>query len=107
MWLRLTLCTPVLLLPERLIVKRGGHADQLSRCVPVLDQYRITALEKILTAPLSLTQRQAVLTQLVQKCRIVAQGARKRQHAARWALYHAKEQHYRQHRAAMCAVATI
>ena len=85
LWLRLTLCTPVLLLPERLIVKRGGHADQLSRCVPVLDQYRITALEKILTAPLSLSQRQAVLTHLVQKCRIVALGARKRQHETRWA----------------------
>ena len=84
LWLRLTLCTPVFLLPERLIVKRGGHADQLSRCVPVLDQYRITALEKMLTAPLSLSQRQAVLTHLVQKCRIVALGARKRQHETRW-----------------------
>jgi glycosyltransferase involved in cell wall biosynthesis len=96
LWLRLALRTPVLLLPERLIVKRGGHADQLSRCVPVLDQYRITALEKILTASLSLSQRQAVLTQLVQKCRIVALGARKRQHGTRWALYSVKEQLYRQ-----------
>src|SRR5215471_7255324 len=96
LWLRLTLCTPVVLLPERLIVKRGGHADQLSRCVPVLDQYRITALEKILAAPLSLSQRQAVLTQLVQKCRIVALGAQRRQHDARGALYHAMTQHYQQ-----------
>jgi hypothetical protein len=96
LWLRLTLCTPVLLLSERLIVKRGGHADQLSRCVPVLDQYRITALEKILTAPLSLSQRQAVLTQLVQKCRIVALGARKRQYETHWATYSAKAQYYQQ-----------
>jgi glycosyltransferase involved in cell wall biosynthesis len=96
LWLRLTLRTPVILLPERLMVKRGGHADQLSRCVPVLDQYRITALEKILAAPLSLSQRQAVLTQLVQKCRIVALGARKRQQETRWVLYSAKEQHYQQ-----------
>jgi glycosyltransferase involved in cell wall biosynthesis len=101
LWLRLTLCTPVVLLPERLIVKRGGHADQLSRCVPVLDQYRIMALEKILSAPLSVPQRQAVLAHLVQKCRIVAQGAQKRQHAARWALYQAKEQHYQQQLAAV------
>jgi glycosyltransferase involved in cell wall biosynthesis len=96
LWLRLTLCTPVVLVPERLIVKRGGHADQLSRCVPVLDQYRIMALEKILTAPLSLSQRQAVLENLIQKCRIVAQGAQKRQHAARGVLYHAKKQYYQQ-----------
>jgi len=94
LWLRLTLVTPVLLLPERLIVKRGGHADQLSRCVPVLDQYRITALEKILAAPLALSQRQAVLAQLLQKCRVVAQGARKPQHEARWATYSAKAQRY-------------
>ena len=96
LWLRLTLETPVLLLPERLIVKRGGHADQLSRCIPVLDQYRITALEKILAAPLALSQRQAVLAHLVQKCRVVAQGARKRQHEARWATYSAKVQCYQQ-----------
>jgi len=96
LWLRLTLATPVLLLPERLIVKRGGHADQLSRCIPVLDQYRITALEKILAAPLTWSQRQAVLTQLIQKCRVVAQGAHKRQHEARWATYSAKAQRYQQ-----------
>jgi len=96
LWLRLTAAVPVSLLPERLIVKRGGHADQLSRCVPVLDQYRITALEKTLITPLTLPQRRAVLEHLVQKCCIVAQGACKRQHEVRWATYAAKEQGYRQ-----------
>ena len=71
LWLRLTLMTPVALLPERLIVKRGGHADQLSRSVPILDQYRITGLEKILTASLTEGQRHAVLEQVVRKCQIV------------------------------------
>lgn len=101
LWLRLTLRTPVLLLPERLIVKRGGHADQLSRSVPVLDQYRITALERILTAPLSPEYHQAVLVHLVEKCRIVALGAAKRQHTVRQALYEAKATHYRQQLAAL------
>jgi glycosyltransferase involved in cell wall biosynthesis len=96
LWLRLTATVPVALLPERLIVKRGGHADQLSRCVPVLDQYRISALEKTLTMPLTVPQRQAVLEHLVQKCRIVAQGAHKRQQAVRWATYAAKEHTYGQ-----------
>jgi glycosyltransferase involved in cell wall biosynthesis len=95
LWLRLTAIVPVSLLPERLIVKRGGHADQLSRCVPILDRYRIIALEKILTTPLTALQRQAVLEHLVQKCHIVAQGARKRHHEARWIAYQAKEQTYR------------
>ena len=96
LWLRLTAAVPVSLLSERLIVKRGGHADQLSRCVPVLDQYRIMALEKTLVTPLTLSQRRAVLEHLVQKCGIVAQGAGRRQHAVRWATYAAKEQGYRQ-----------
>ena len=96
LWLRLTLRTPVVLLSERLIVKRGGHADQLSRCVPVLDQHRISALEGILSAPLNVRQQQAVFAQLVQKCRIVASGARKRHDTARGALYEAKLQHYQQ-----------
>jgi glycosyltransferase involved in cell wall biosynthesis len=94
LWLRLTAMVPVSFIPRPLIVKRGGHADQLSRCVSVLDQYRIVALEKILTAPLSLQQQQAVLEQLVRKCRIVAQGARKRRLEARWATYQAKADAY-------------
>ncbi|MGQ4807401.1 hypothetical protein NKDENANG_00749 [Candidatus Entotheonellaceae bacterium PAL068K] len=96
LWLRLTVTTPVALLPERLIVKRGGHADQLSRSVPILDQYRITGLEKILTARLTEVQRRAVLEHVVRKCQIVAQGARKRHNEARWAIYDTKARRYQQ-----------
>ena len=96
LWLRLTAVVPVGFLPQRLVVKRGGHADQLSRCTPVLDRYRIKALEKALAAAPPPEHRRAVLEQLVAKCRIVAQGAKKRQHADRWACYAAKEQQYRQ-----------
>ena len=96
LWLRLTAVVPVGFLPERLVVKRGGHADQLSRRTPVLDRYRIQALEKALAAPLPTAHRRAVLEQLVARCRIVAQGAKKRQHTDRWACYDAKKQQYRQ-----------
>ena len=96
LWLRLTATVPVGFLPERLVIKRGGHADQLSRRTPVLDRYRIKALEKALTMPLPAEHRRAVLEQLVAKCRIVAQGAKKRQHTGRWACHNAKEQQYRQ-----------
>lgn len=101
LWLRLTALVPVTLLPERLIIKRGGHADQLSRTTPVLDQYRITALEKILTTSLTCAQQLAVLQHLVQKCRIVALGAQKRHHTTRAAVYQAKERCYRQRLAAL------
>ena len=102
LWLRLTAVVPVSFLPERLVVKRGGHADQLSRRTPVLDRYRIKALEKALATSLPAEHRRAVLEQLAAKCRIVAQGARKRQHADRWACYAAKEQQYRQRLNAEC-----
>ena len=94
LWLRLTAREPVSLIPKPLIVKRGGHADQLSRSVPVLDQYRIMALEKIRQAALPLAQRQAVLEHLVEKCRVVAHGARKRQLERRWETYQAKAELY-------------
>ena len=96
LWLRLTAVVPVGFLPERLVVKRGGHADQLSRRTPVLDRYRIQALEKALTMPLPAEHRRAILEQLAAKCRILAQGAKKRHHMDRWACYDAKEQQYRQ-----------
>ena len=96
LWLRLTAIAPVGLLPDRLVIKRGGHADQLSRVTPALDRYRIKALEKALATPLPDEYRQAVLEQLVAKCRIVAQGAGKRRHTDRHACYVAKEQAYRQ-----------
>lgn len=96
LWLRLTIREPVAFIPKALIIKRGGHADQLSRRVPVLDQYRIVALEKMLHVPLAVAQRQAVLEHLVQKCRIVALGAGKRQLAARQAAYQAKAASYAQ-----------
>ena len=96
LWLRLTAVAPVGLLPERLVIKRGGHADQLSRITPALDRYRITALEKTLATPLPPEHRRAVLEQLVAKCRIVAQGAGKRHDMDRWACYAGKERAYRE-----------
>ncbi|ETW93651.1 MAG: hypothetical protein ETSY1_38290 [Candidatus Entotheonella factor] len=97
LWLRMTVRVPVALIPESLIVKRGGHDDQLSRSTPLLDQYRIAALEKLLRTALTVPQRRAVLSVLIRKCDIVAQGAAKRQHPGRATVYGAKAQQYRRH----------
>ncbi|MDE0206185.1 MAG: glycosyltransferase family 2 protein, partial [Candidatus Tectomicrobia bacterium] len=102
LWLRLTSLEPVGFIPQRLVTKRGGHADQLSRVTPALDRYRIRALEKALATCLPAGHRRAVLEQLAAKCRIVAQGARKRQNAERWACYAAKEEAYRRQLDARC-----
>ncbi len=78
MWLRISCRHQIGLVPEPLIVKRGGHADQLSRS-PALDRYRIRALEKIITSGILLPgQRKAALAMLQAKCRIYAGGCRKR-----------------------------
>lgn len=78
LWLRISWKYPVHLIDTPLIIKHGGHADQLSR-MPELDKYRIRALEKILnTGCLSQQQHSAAMETLKEKCRIYAAGCRKR-----------------------------
>ena len=76
LWLRVTARYPVLLVDEPLVVKHGGHADQLSRTVAGLDRYRIRALTKILARGcLGPGDRSAAIAALERKCRIWAGGA--------------------------------
>jgi len=78
LWLRISAQHQVPLIPDRLTIKRGGHADQLSRSVWGMDRYRILALQKILSSNLDRRQEAAALKMLRQKVAIVAGGARKR-----------------------------
>lgn len=78
MWLRVGSRYPVYLIDQPLIVKRGGHADQLSRS-PMLDKYRIEAIRKLLYQNLlTRKQRQAAMAKLKEKCGIYAAGCKKR-----------------------------
>ena len=79
LWLRISCRKPVFLVEPPLVVKRGGHPDQLSRCLPSLDRYRIRALGKLLDSGL-LSPRQFDLAwrELDRKCRIYGQGCLKR-----------------------------
>jgi len=79
MWLRITSRYPALFVPLPLIVKRGGHADQLSRAYQAMDKYRIIALLKMLDSRvLNDLQRKSTRAELQRKCMIVAKGAQKR-----------------------------
>ncbi len=79
MWLRIACRYPVSFVERRLIVKQGGHADQLSRRFEAMDRFRITSLAKILSMRiLTPEQRTFTLAELRKKCAIYAQGARKR-----------------------------
>ncbi len=86
-WLRVTCRYPVALIPAPLVIKRGGHADQLSRG-PGLDRFRIDALVKRLDAGvLSNTQRKAAAAVLREKCGVYAGGCLKRGRRAEYRRY--------------------
>lgn len=79
LWLRVSARERVGFVPEVLVDKHGGHADQLSATTPALDRYRIRALRALL-AHGTLTPRQAAHARdmLGHKVRIYAKGARRR-----------------------------
>ena len=79
LWLRITAKFPILFINDPLIIKYGGHRDQLSRSVDGIEQYRITALEKILKGPnLTKTDRSAAVQMLIKKLNIYLTGLKKR-----------------------------
>lgn len=78
LWLRVSCRYPVYLVDDPLVIKRGGHPDQLSRA-PGLDRFRIQALHKILqNGQLTKSQSKAAITVLQKKCTIYAAGCLKR-----------------------------
>jgi len=78
LWLRISCRFPIHLIDAPLIVKRGGHKDQLSSRAG-LDKFRINAIEKIIKSGLlSDDQSHTAVKTLKKKCDIYAAGCRKR-----------------------------
>ncbi len=78
LWLRISCRHPVHLINTPLIIKRGGHDDQLSASSG-LDKYRIRAIQKIIESDLlSASQFKAAIKTLQEKCAIYSAGCRKR-----------------------------
>jgi len=79
LWLRVTARYPVHFIPEQLIVKRGGHADQLSTRSWGNDRFRVRALVKILeNGTLDERLRMMTVDELRRKCDVLMTGYRKR-----------------------------
>jgi glycosyltransferase involved in cell wall biosynthesis len=79
LWLRIGCTHPVHLIDEALVVKRGGHPDQLSGMAG-LDRFRIQSLVKILeSGALTPRQMRSAITVLKEKSTIYANGCRKRE----------------------------
>lgn len=95
LWLRICALYPVLYLDEALIVKYGGHQDQLSRRYWGMDRFRIRALEKLIDSDVLATEhRAAAIRALIEKTQIYLTGARKRGKGDDVALYQEKQQCY-------------
>ncbi len=78
-WLRMCCRFPVLFLDQALIIKYGGHEDQLSTKYWGMDRFRIQALVNILnTDYLIETDRRVAVEILLKKIDIYLKGARKR-----------------------------
>ena len=98
LWLRISCRYPVHLIETALIIKRGGHADQLSKA-PGLDKYRIQSLVKIIDSDLlAPRQYQAALITLKEKCEVYAGGCRKRGREEEAKYYHLLTEKYKKQR---------
>ena len=79
LWLRLFARHPICFVDQPLLVKTGGHADQLSRSTWGLDRFRVRAMVKtVQSGNLSLQQEAWTAAEIVRKCEILAGGCEKR-----------------------------
>ncbi len=78
LWLRIAVDHDVPLVPRALVIKRGGHADQLSHSLWGMDRYRVLALQKLLASGVPGDKHDAIVAVLERKLQILANGARKR-----------------------------
>lgn len=79
LWLRTLLCYPVGLCPQKLVVKTGGHPDQLSRKIVGLDLYRMQSLDKLMrSGNLNRGQFEQTRSALETKAMIYIRGCLKR-----------------------------
>ena len=83
LWLRVCAKYPVLYLEQQLLIKYGGHDDQLSRKYWGMDRFRVLTLEKILKEDtLSKQQTGQVLKTLDEKIKILLKGGLKHDNQA-------------------------
>ena len=83
LWLRLCHRYPVHFVDQPLIVKYGGHDDQLSHRFPAMDRFRVRSLHRLLeNETLSQGDYEAARETLRSKLEILGKGARKHRNLA-------------------------
>jgi GT2 family glycosyltransferase len=79
LWLRVAVDTPVWLIDRPLVVRRGGHPDQLSRRYWGMDRFRVASLLRLLASrDLAPPRRDLVRAVVAEKCAVLAAGAARR-----------------------------
>lgn len=74
LWLRILKKYKIQLINKELITKQAGHENQLSFTTPLIDSYRITALQKHINSE----YKKEVLKEIEYKMSILENGAKKR-----------------------------
>ena len=75
LWLRICSKEEVFFINENLIVKHGGHSDQLSRKYWAMDRFRVYSLEKLINSgELSIKNDMAAKKMLISKINVLVKG---------------------------------
>ena len=78
LWLRITSRFPVGFVQKPLIIKHGGHSNQLSQKYKAMDYWRIKALKPFLQSPFITEQERGKVRKiLIKKCQILLRGYEK------------------------------
>ena len=94
-WLRYSAKEDVNFIDEPLIIKKGGHSDQLSGAHWGMDRFRIYSIEKILKEPdLKLVHKTEAIHEVILKLEILINGSQKRQKLAYAESMLEKKQHW-------------
>jgi GT2 family glycosyltransferase len=97
LWLRICAIYPVLYIDRPLVIKTGGHRDQLSRRYWGMDRFRIHALENLIaSSTLDAADYAAAIATLLEKLAIVIKGATRHGNHELASAYREKQHHYHQ-----------
>jgi len=95
LWLKITSRYSVGLVDEDLMTRYGGHGDQLSATVPVLDRYRVRSMLDVLHHyKISPEQEEKLRATMVKKAAIIAAGCQKRGYKIGYETYRQIAQKY-------------
>lgn len=80
LWLRISIKEHIYLIAKKLVIKRGGHSDQLSHIIPYLDRFRIYSMKKLLQHNHVRGEKAKIVkNKLIQKCHIMVNGLKKKE----------------------------